>query len=69
MAEVEAHSGRTGRLTEGEFRKRVSEVVSEITRHKWLESEKAGYDVGGNFAARDWMDRHYDLWKEAKGYC
>lgn len=68
MGEVGEHSGRAGILTETEFRRRVAEIVDEIARHKWLESEKAGGDIGGNRAARDWMARHYELWKRAKGY-
>ena len=29
----------------------------EILRHKWLESEKAGHDIGWDRAAVDWMIR------------
>ena len=68
MEEVAEYSGRAGHLTEREFRKRVDEIVDEISRHKWLESEKAGWDIGGNRAARDWMVQHYEFWKKAKGY-
>lgn len=50
------------------FRKRVKEILREIERHKWLESEKAGRDIGGNKAALDWMKRHYQLWKQHRGY-
>lgn len=28
--------------------------VEEIKRHKWIESEKAGYDLGEQ-AVRDWI--------------
>ena len=30
----------------------------EIERHKYFLSEKAGYDVGWEFAAQDWMSNH-----------
>ena len=30
----------------------------EILKHKWLESEKAGHDIGWDRAALDWMIRH-----------
>lgn len=30
----------------------------EINRHKWYESEKAGYDIGWERAATDWLVRH-----------
>lgn len=36
---------------------------AEIDRHKWLESEKAGYDVGVEFAMIDWMMNHKSEWK------
>ncbi len=33
------------------------EVVEEIKRHLWIESEKAGYDLGFEWAANDWINR------------
>ena len=30
-------------------------VVEEINRHLWIESEKAGYDIGFEKAAEDWL--------------
>lgn len=30
------------------------EVIAEIERHKYFLSEKAGYDVGWEFAEQDW---------------
>jgi hypothetical protein len=32
------------------------EEVAEIERHKYFLSEEAGYDVGIEFAERDWED-------------
>ena len=37
----------------------------EILRHKWLESEKAGRDLGLHAALQDWGARHYARWKTA----
>lgn len=34
-----------------------SEIKEEILRHKWYESEKAGYDIGWERASVDWMIR------------
>jgi hypothetical protein len=48
------------------FVSRVQDILREIERHKWLESEKAGQDIGGNKAALDWLQRHYDLWKKGR---
>jgi hypothetical protein len=37
----------------------------EILRHKWLESEKAGRDIGLPAALQDWSVKHYQPWKTA----
>ena len=37
-------------------------VKKEIDRHKWLESEKAGFDIGFDRAAEDWLNRFSDVW-------
>ena len=52
---------------EDAFVKRVREIMHEIERHKWLESEKAGRDIGRNRAALDWLQRHYEGWKKSRG--
>ena len=42
----------------------------EILRHKWLESEKAGRDIGFEQALVDWVRHHREEWRkerEAKG--
>lgn len=35
----------------------------EIMRHKWLESEKAGYDIGFERALTDWIVKHRSAWR------
>lgn len=41
----------------------------EILRHKWIESEKAGRDIGFEAALFDWVKNHRALWKkEENGY-
>ena len=35
----------------------------EILRHKWLESEKAGKDVGFERALLDWIRNHREDWR------
>lgn len=37
-------------------------VIAEINRHKWLESEIAGYDIGFQAAADDWLKNHASAW-------
>lgn len=36
----------------------------EILRHKWIESEKAGHDIGFEAALFDWVTNCRALWKE-----
>jgi len=38
------------------------EVKEEISRHKWVESQKAGHDIGLEQAAFDWLEKYYDSW-------
>lgn len=38
----------------------------EILRHKWLESEKVGYDIGFEHALTDWILRHRTKWRRAR---
>lgn len=38
----------------------------EILRHKWIESEKAGRDIGFEQALTDWIVRHRSKWRKAR---
>jgi hypothetical protein len=38
----------------------------EILRHKWLESEKLGRDVGFERALLDWIRNHRDDWRQSQ---
>ncbi len=39
-------------------------VVEEINRHRWIESEKAGHDVGFEQASLDWLERFSQAWMD-----
>lgn len=41
---------------------RNKKVIEEINRHKWLESEIAGFDIGFEAAAEDWLKHHAAVW-------
>ena len=43
------------------------DVRKEIDRYKWIESEKAGYDIGFEKASRDWLNRYGETWGKQKG--
>ena len=59
-------------LTAEEFAQRSSlykEFLAEreeILRHKWLESEKAGHDIGFERALLDWIRRHRESWRRSR---
>jgi hypothetical protein len=38
----------------------------EILKHKWIESEKAGADIGFERALLDWIVRHRSNWREKR---
>ena len=38
----------------------------EISKHKWLESEKAGYDIGFESAQESWDKNHAQDWRKSK---
>ena len=38
----------------------------EILKHKWLESEKAGHDIGWEQAMTDWIIKHRSRWLKAQ---
>lgn len=38
----------------------------EILRHKWIESEKVGKDIGFERALLDWIRNHRDGWRLAR---
>ena len=38
----------------------------EIAKHKWLESEKAGHDIGMKKAQESWDKNHAKQWRNAK---
>ncbi len=38
----------------------------EILRHKWIESEKAGYDIGFERALLDWIVKHRSNWRRSR---
>jgi hypothetical protein len=35
----------------------------EIMKHKWIESEKAGHDIGFEHALVDWVSKYRTAWR------
>ncbi|WP_231363840.1 DUF4032 domain-containing protein [Verrucomicrobium sp. 3C] len=42
------------------------EERKEILKHKWLESEKQGHDIGFEKALLDWILHHRAGWREGR---
>ena len=38
----------------------------EILKHKWIESEKAGHDIGFERALTEWIIKHRSAWRKAR---
>jgi hypothetical protein len=38
----------------------------EILKHKWIESEKAGRDIGFDRALTDWIVKHRSKWRKGR---
>ncbi len=38
----------------------------EILKHKWIESEKAGNDIGFEKALLDWIVKHRSNWRQKR---
>lgn len=38
----------------------------EILKHKWLESERLGYDIGFERALLDWIRKHREDWRRGR---
>ena len=38
----------------------------EILKHKWIESEKAGRDIGFESALTDWIIKHRTKWRKSR---
>lgn len=43
---------------------RDKKALEEINRHLWIESEKAGCDIGFDSAAVDWLERFSKAWMD-----
>lgn len=38
----------------------------EILKHKWIESEKVGHDIGFEKALLDWIVRYRSQWRQQR---
>ena len=59
-------SGGKGVLERSSLYKEFLAEREEILRHKWIESEKAGEDIGFEKALLDWIRKHRDGWRATR---
>jgi len=50
-------------LLNSELYKKFLEERDEILKHKWIESEKAGHDIGFEKALLSWVCYHREKWR------
>jgi hypothetical protein len=43
---------------------RNKKAVEEINRHRWIESEKTGHDIGFETASVDWLEKFSSAWMQ-----
>ena len=43
---------------------RNKKAVEEINRHRWVESEKVGCDIGFETASVDWLEKFSTAWMQ-----
>ncbi|HJO09268.1 MAG TPA: hypothetical protein QGH16_05415 [Verrucomicrobiota bacterium] len=48
------------------FYKRYLAEREEVLRHKWLESERLGRDIGFERALMDWVLNHRAKWRKSQ---
>jgi hypothetical protein len=46
--------------------KQLTEEKSEVLKHKWIESEKVGHDIGFEKALLNWKIHHKPKWDAAQ---
>ena len=60
-----APDARSAMMNSSLYREFLAER-EEILRHKWIESEKVGYDIGFERALLDWIVKHRSNWRKAR---
>ncbi len=53
-------------IKDSKLYKKIREETLEIDRLKWLESEKAGFDIGKEKAFYTWVIKHKKDWENAR---
>jgi hypothetical protein len=46
--------------------KEIQAEREEVLKHKWIETEKAGRDIGFQRALTDWIIKHRSTWRKSR---
>lgn len=60
---VEALTPKQDFYTNSLIYREFLEEREEVLKHKWLESEKKGYDIGYSAALIDWILKYRNGWR------
>jgi hypothetical protein len=66
MSRANASTGAAELLKNSTLYREFLAEREEILRHKWIESEKQGRDIGFEKALLDWMLKHRTTWRQAR---
>ena len=53
-------------VTNSNLYKEFQAEREEILKHKWIESEKVGYDIGFERALTGWIMQHRSNWRRSR---
>jgi hypothetical protein len=62
----QAHPTGAGLLEQSALYREFLAEREEVLRHKWLESERAGRDIGFENAVVSWVVHHRARWRKAR---
>ncbi len=63
---VESEGDRQTLLKSTNLYREFQAEKEEILKHKWIESEKVGYDIGFERALVDWITQHRSAWNQVR---
>jgi len=63
---IEGRSNGTDVVRKSSFYREFEAEKEEIMKHKWIESEKAGHDIGFEKALTDWIVKHRTKWRKSR---
>lgn len=66
MSEVKKEPSGADLLKNSSLYREFLAEREEILKHKWIESEKAGRDIGFERALTDWIVKHRSKWRKER---